>query len=278
MNGLRLAAYGGALTLSVVAAYFSILGLTAIFTAAFWPIVIMGVTMELGKVITTAWLYRYWKQSSVWLRTYLLVATILLCLITSMGIFGFLSKAHTDRSLVGGDTNALLAVYDENIKTAKDNIDVNRRALKQMDEAVDQVMARSTTETGAEKAVQIRKSQSKERVRLLQEIETEQKKIGKINEERAPIAAQNRKIEAEVGPIKYIAKLIYGDNPDSNLLEKAVTWVILILVIVFDPLALALLLAANSMKTERKPLKYKQNRNTIHLGRDAIMNMQLEKT
>ena len=76
-----------------------------------------------------------------------------------------------------------------------------------------------------------------------------QKEIAKLNEERAPIAAENRKVEAEVGPIKYVAALIYGDNPDSNLLERAVRWVIILLVIVFDPLAIALVLAADRKST-----------------------------
>jgi hypothetical protein len=174
-------------------------------------------------------------------------------LITSMGIFGFLSKAHSDQSLVGGDVQAKIAVYDEKIKTAKDNIDANRKALKQMDEAVDQVMARSSSETGADKAVGLRRSQQKERARLQSEIQTEQKTISSLSEERAPIAAEVRKVEAEVGRIKYIAKLIYGDNPDANLLEKAVTWVIIIIVAVFDPLAIMMLLAATeSMKWERQ--------------------------
>jgi hypothetical protein len=165
-------------------------------------------------------------------------------LITSMGIFGFLSKAHSDQSLVSGDVQAKIAVYDEKIKIAKDNIDANRKALKQMDEAVDQVMARSSSETGADKAVAIRRTQQKERARLLSEIQAEQKTISALSEERAPIAAEVRKVEAEVGPIKYIAAFVYGDNSDANLLEKAVTWVIIIIVSVFDPLAVIMLLAA----------------------------------
>jgi hypothetical protein len=165
-------------------------------------------------------------------------------LITSMGIFGFLSKAHSDQSLVSGDVQSRIAVYDDKIKTAKDNIDANRKALKQMDEAVDQVMGRSSDEKGADKAVQIRRSQQKERARLQSEIASEQKTIAAISEERAPIAAEVRKVEAEVGPIKYIAAFIYGDNPDANILEKAVTWVIIIIVVVFDPLAVILLLAS----------------------------------
>jgi hypothetical protein len=165
-------------------------------------------------------------------------------LITSMGIFGFLSKAHSDQSLVSGDVQSRIAIYDEKIRTAKDNIDANRKALRQMDEAVDQVMGRSQDEKGADKAVAIRRAQQKERVRLQSEIAAEQKTITALSEERAPIAAEVRKVEAEVGPIKYIANFIYGDNPDANILEKAVTWVIIIIVVVFDPLAVILLLAS----------------------------------
>jgi hypothetical protein len=187
------------------------------------------------------------------MKVYLVPAVAVLMLITSMGIFGFLSKAHSDQSLVGGDVQARIAVYDEKIKTSQDNIDVNRKALEQLNAAVDQSLARSTTETGADKAVAIRRSQARERSRLLAEIAAEQKTIGALRQERAPIAAEVRKVEAEVGPIKYIAKLIYGDNPDANLLEKAVTWVIIIIVAVFDPLAIMMLLAATeSMKWERQ--------------------------
>jgi len=170
-----------------------------------------------------------------------------------MGIFGFLSKAHSDQSLVSGDSQAKVSIFDEKIRTAKDNVDANRKALKQMDEAVDQVMGRSADEKGADKAVSIRRSQAKERARLLSEIDTEQKTIAKLNEEAAPLRAEFRKIEAEVGPIKYIAALIYGDNPDTNVLEKAVRWVIILLVCVFDPLAIMMLLASTeSLKWARE--------------------------
>jgi len=242
-----------ALSLSVIAAYYSIAGLTAIFAAAVIPIIVMGGILEVGKVVVTLWLHEYWRQCRFLMKAYLVPAVAVLMLITSMGIFGFLSKAHSDQSLVGGDVQAKVAVYDEKIKTAKDNIDANRKALKQMDEAVDQIMGRSTTETGADKAVAVRRTQAKERVRLQSEIAAEQKTISQLNEERAPIAAEVRKVEAEVGPIKYIAKLIYGDNPDANLLEKAVTWVIIVIVAVFDPLAIMMLLAATeSLKWERQ--------------------------
>ena len=232
------------LTISAVAIWYSVAGLVSIFSAAVIPIIVMGVVLEVSKLIATVWLKLNWSHAPVFIRSYLLAAIAILMLITSMGIFGFLSKAHSDAGLVSGDVQAKISVYDEKIKTAKDNIDANRKALKQMDEAVDQVMVRSTTETGADKAVAIRRGQQKERARLQSEIATEQKTITQLNEERAPIAAEVRKVEAEVGPIKYIANFIYGDNPDANVLEKAVTWVIIIIVVVFDPLAVILLLAS----------------------------------
>ena len=233
-----------AILLSCVAAYYSVAGLTAIFSAATIPVIIMGGSLELGKIVATVWLHNNWQRAGFLFKAYLVPAVMFLMLLTSMGIFGYLSKAHSDQSLVGGDSMAKVAIYDEKIRTAKDNIDANRKALKQMDEAVDQVMGRSSDEKGADKAVALRRGQQKERARLQSEIAAEQKIVASVSEERAPIAAEVRKVEAEVGPIKYIANFIYGDNPDANILEKAVTWVIIIIVIVFDPLAVILLLAS----------------------------------
>ena len=237
-----------ALSLSVIAAYYSIAGLTAIFAAAVIPIMVMGSILELAKVVVTLWLHEYWSRARWLMKLYLVPAVLMLMLITSMGIFGFLSKAHSDQNLVSGDVQAKIAIYDEKIKTEKENIEANRKALKQMDEGVDQVLGRSTDEKGADKAVAMRKSQQKERARLQNEISQSQKSIAELNDARAPIAAEVRKVEAEVGPIKYIAALLYGDNPDANILERAVRWVIILLVIVFDPLALMLVLAANQSK------------------------------
>ena len=232
------------LTISAVAIWYSVAGLVSIFAAAVTPIIVMGVALEVSKLIATVWLKLNWTRAPIFIRSYLLAAIAVLMVITSMGIFGFLSKAHSDQTLVSGDVQSKIAVYDEKLKTEKDNIDANRKALKQLDESVDQVMGRSQDEKGAEKAVAIRKSQQKERGRLAQDITDSQKKITALNEERAPIAAEVRKVEAEVGPIKYIAAFIYGDNPDANVLERAVTWVIIIIVSVFDPLAVILLLAS----------------------------------
>lgn len=238
-----LALFSG-LTISAVAIWYSVAGLVSIFAAAVIPIIVMGVVLEVSKLIATVWLKINWNRAPVFIRTYLLIAIAVLMLITSMGIFGFLSKAHSDAGLVSGDVQAKIAVYDEKIKTERENIDAARKALTQMDAQVNERLSRSTDDKGAERAVQIRRQQQAERTRLQNDISRSQSAIAKLNEERAPIAAEVRKVEAEVGPIKYIANFIYGDNPDANMLEKAVTWVIIIIVAVFDPLAVILLLAS----------------------------------
>jgi hypothetical protein len=242
-----------ALIISVSAAYYSILGLTAIFAAAFWPIVILGSSLEVGKIVSTLWLHKYWHRAEIQYKIYLSAAVAILMVLTSMGVFGFLSKAHLDQAVPSGDIQAQVQIYDDKIKTQRDNIEAARKALRQMDEAVDQTMSRSNSEQGADKAANLRRSQARERGNLQNDISRAQSEITKLQEARAPIASQARQIEAEVGPIKYIAALIYGDNPDANLLEKAVRWVIILIVIVFDPLALTLLLAATkTFEWERK--------------------------
>mgnify|MGYP000110861488 CR=1 FL=1 len=242
------------LTISAVAIYYSVVGLAAIFSAAMIPIIIMGSALEVGKLVCASWLKANWERAPRLMKIYMTTAVIVLMLITSMGIFGFLSKAHSDQSLVSGDVIARISVYDEKIKTEKENIEANRKALRQMDEAVDQSMARSTTEQGANRAINVRQSQARERTRLQNEITVSQKKIASLNEERAPIAAEVRKVEAEVGPLKYIAAFVYGAT-DETLLEKAVTWVIITIIVVFDPLAVIMLLAAQMTFGWRKEEK-----------------------
>ncbi len=244
-----------ALTLSTIAAWYSILGLTAIFAAAVIPIIIMGGALEVAKVVATVWLHRYWDRAGWTLKLYLVPAVMALALLTSMGIFGFLSKAHIDQGVPVGDQAAQVALLDEKIANERQNIDAARSLLKQMDDAVIGITASKDKEikqrdgsvfsqSGAERAVAVRRSQAKERADLTRQIEEAQARIVKIQEERAPLASQLRKVEAEVGPIKYVAAMIYGDNPDANTLERAVRWMIILIVFVFDPLALTMVIAA----------------------------------
>lgn len=233
-----------AFLLSGIAGYYSIIGLALIFPGAFWPVVLMGGSLEFSKLVTASWLYRNWKTAPILLKSYLTSAVVILMLITSMGIFGFLSKAHIEHAADSAPLFDKVALFDEQIATKKQQIDENKKAIKQMDEAVDELMGRTTDDTGANRAVSVRKSQQKERTRLTNENVQFQKEIGKLNEEKAPIMSEMRKSEADIGPIKYVAELIYGSS-DSGIVDKAVRLVIMIIMLVFDPLAVLLLIASN---------------------------------
>lgn len=233
------------LSISAVAVYYSVAGLISIFAAAAIPIAIMGIVLEVGKLVSTIWLKQNWFIAPRLIKSYLLVSTGMLMMITSMGIFGFLSKAHMDQTASTGQVSSQVSLIDEKIKTQRDNIEIARKALSQMDAQVDARLSRGDSEQGAERAVQIRRQQAAERTKIQNEIAAAQKEISKLQTEKAPIAAELRKVEAEVGPIKYIAALIYGDeNLDQTILEKAVRWVTILIVITFDPLAIVLLLAS----------------------------------
>lgn len=260
------------LILSVVAGYFSIIGLATIFPGSFWPVVLMGASLELGKVVGASWLYRNWVFAPTTIKYYLTTAIVILSFITSLGTFGYLSKAHIEQGASTSDTAAKVSILDEKIKSSKDNIDVNRKALKQLDEVVDQTMVRSSSEQGAERANQIRKGQAKERTRLLQEIETEQKKISQLVEERSPIAAELRRTEVEVGPVKYVASFLYGET-SQIILEKSVTWIIILIVIVFDPLALCLIIAANAGLNSKIQLKNKKGKRIVEIDPKKVMRL-----
>lgn len=250
-----------ALALSGVAAWFSVVGLMAIFAASPFSIAVMAGTLEVAKLVCASWVYNHWHIVPRLIKAYLTAAVVVLMFITSMGIFGYLSKAHLDQGVPTGEVAAKVQLIDEkiqiqqdNLKVQRDNIAAARTALSQLDAQVGATLDRTTTAAGADRSVSIRRQQNTERRGLQSDIAKAQTEIEKINaeiaklrEQRAPIATELRKVEAEVGPIKYIAALIYGDEvqDDVTTLEKAVRWVTILLVIVFDPLAVIMLIAAN---------------------------------
>jgi len=243
-----------AIALSGVAGYYSIVGLASIFPGSYLPVMIMGSVLETSKLVTVSWLYNNWKQCPLLIKTYLCMAVTILMLITSMGIFGFLSKAHLEHSSDNAPLLNKIAILDEKIKTEKENVDANRKILKQYDEIVDQTMGRTTDEKGTDKAQAIRRTQQKDRSRILQEINQSQTTIAVYSEERAPLSNELKKTEADVGPIKYIAALLYSETVNADILDKAVRLVILLIIVVFDPLAVLLLIAANmSMRKPESP-------------------------
>jgi hypothetical protein len=243
-----------AIALSIVAAYYSVIGLAQIFPGSYWPIIIMGSVLEAAKLVTVSWLYNNWNASVRMMRYYFLVAVILLMAITSMGIFGYLSKAHIEHSTSLAPLLEKEFIYEEKIKTIKETIENNRKNLSQLDAAVDQIMVRSADEKGAERSNQIRKAQQKERTRITDEIDGSQKAIQKIIEEKSPVSLEIRKAESDFGPIKYVAEVVYGTH-DRDIIDKAVRLVIFIIIIVFDPLAILLLIAANQTYQALKKAK-----------------------
>jgi hypothetical protein len=255
-----------AIALSVVAAYYSVIGLAQIFPGSYWPIIIMGSVLELSKLVTVSWLYNNWNVTTRWMRYYFLIAVLLLMGITSMGIFGYLSKAHIEHSTSLSPLIEKEFIYDEKIKVQKETIEANRKNLLQLDAAVDQVMARSSDERGAERSNQIRKAQQKERSRIADENTRAQTEIQKITEEKSPISLEIKKAESDLGPIKYVADVVYGTQ-DRDLIDKAVRLVIFVIIVVFDPLAVLLLIAAN--QTYRKSIKDKKQKVKVRKSIDV---------
>ena len=244
-----------ALALSASAAWYSIIGLTAIFAAAKIPIIIMGATLEVSKLVVASWLYRNWKEIPFLMKTYLTGALLVLMFLTSMGIFGFLSKSHADQSMNSGDVIAQIEMLEQKIQIEQSKIDSAKTTLAQLDTQVNEMIGRSTSTSAINRSIAIRKQQDKERSALIQSVEESQSRINELREELIPYKIQNRQLEAEVGPIKYIAALIYGENADENLSEKAIRWVILLIVGVFDPLAVVMLIAASWSMKHRSELE-----------------------
>lgn len=257
-----------ALTLSGVAGWYSIIGLTAIFSASFWPVVIMGTTLEVGKVVTTAWLHRNWQTAPKTIKYYLTTAVVVLMFITSMGIFGFLSRAHIEQTASTADNTVLIQQIDDKIERENKKIKDAETVVAQLDNAV-KVLQDAQRLRGKDGAIAVREGQKEERAALQSVIDLSLKEIDKLQTERTTLAVEQTKLEAEVGPLKYIAELIYSDA-DKNQLEAAVRWVIIILVLVFDPLAILLLIAANigMVNTKRKRKVVRQPRKSLPIIED----------
>ena len=228
------------LAIAAVAAWYSIIGLTAIFAAAVIPIIIMGIVLEIGKLVAAAWVYNHWRETSILLRTYLVSAIIVLMLITSMGIYGFLSKSHIDAGINTGEISVKIERIDNRIRSEQRQIDRAEKNILEMDTTLEK------TEYGFfdDSRLEERKRQSAEREQLNSIITKSENSIDDLLDKKSEYELEVKNFEVEVGPIKYIAALIYGDEA-KNYLDNTVRYVILLLIFVFDPLAVLLLISAN---------------------------------
>ena len=238
---LTILTFLSAISISVIAAGYSIIGLATLFAGAVIPIIAMGSALEVGKLVAASWLYHNWNSDvPKLLKAYLFGAIIILIFITSMGIFGFLSKAHLDQVKPSSSNNIKIELLNNQIKSQQLIIDRSQKTLTLLDKALEVYIDKEFVTRGLKE----RKKQEPERLELNTAIKEASNDIGKLSEEKGILSLEQNKIEAEVGPIKYVAELIYGENAENNF-DSAVRIVILILIFVFDPLAVLLLIAAN---------------------------------
>ena len=215
-----------AIALSAIAAFYSVIGLAQIFPGSFWPIILMGAVLEIAKLVTVSWLYNNWNVTMRAMRYYFLIAIVFLMLITSMGIFGFLSRAHIESNIVVGANSVQLRTIETQERIAKERLEY---LLKRAGDDPDKITKRTDN--------------------AIQETQNELKRL---SEQKLPLLKEENKLTAEIGPIKYIAEALYGKE-DPDFIDKAVRVVILVIIVVFDPLAVLLLIAANqSYKSMRK--------------------------
>src|SRR6056300_268596 len=238
---LTILTFLSAISISVIAAGYSIIGLATLFAGAVVPIIAMGTALEIGKLVAASWLYQNWRSDVPrLLKAYLFTSIIVLIFITSMGIFGFLSKAHLDQVQPTSGNQLSIESYNKQINQQQIIIDREEKTLNQLDKALDVYIDKEYVTRGLKE----RNKQKEERDLLNKTIDEATSKILELNKTKNTIELEQLKIEAEVGPLKYVAELIYGENA-KNHFDSAVRIVILILIFVFDPLAVLLLIAAN---------------------------------
>ena len=238
---LTLITFISAISISLIAAGYSILGLATLFAGAYVPIIAMGSALEVGKLVAASWLYHNWRRNiPKSLKAYLFTSIIVLIFITSVGIFGFLSKAHLDQVKPTAGNTEQIALIDKKIKQEEKIIERAEKTLAQLDKALDVYIDKEYVSRGLKE----RNKQKEERDLLNKSIDEAMAKIADLNNSKSSINIEQLKLEADVGPLKYVAELIYGDNAKDHF-DSAVRIIILILIFVFDPLAVLLLIAAN---------------------------------
>ena len=272
-----------ALGISAVAAYYSIIGLSTLFSGAVTAIIIMGIALEVGKLVSASWLYRNWQICNFFLRYYLLFAIMVLVLVTSMGIFGFLSKAHLDQVRpTSRNTEKIVAVDEKviqlNVRVDREKIKIARAEnnLRQLDKAIDVYQGKNRIS----KSLKVRKKQSFERKEISTIIDVSEQEIIQINDrieklldDKAGYKLSIIKTQTDVGPLRYVAELIYGEEEAEKHFDKAVRIVIMTLIFVFDPLAVLMLIAANISFVHRGVHKRKK----LAEASGKIPNNEVEK-
>jgi len=258
-----------AISISIIAAGYSIIGLATLFAGATVPIIAMGSALEIGKLVAASWLYNNWRSDLVpkTLRAYLFVAVIVLVFITSMGIFGFLSKAHLDQVKPTSSNNIKVELIDKQIAQQQLIVDRSQKTITLLDQTLKKYIDMEYVTRGLKE----REKQKPEREALTKAINEASDKIAQLTNQKGTLQLEQDKIEAEVGPIKYVAELIYGDTAKDHF-DEAVRIVILILIFVFDPLAVLLLIAANISLRQ-----YRMKKKLTQVDKEDELKKQVER-
>ena len=254
------------IAVSVVGAYYSILGLAALFAGAYWAVITMGVTLEIAKLVTVSWLYRNWNLDLLpqSIRAYLLSSVLMLMFITSIGIFGFLSKAHLDTAAPNTGNRLLVKNIERQIDSEKKAITGAQKIIDQLDTALDKVIDKD-----ADKGLIERQKQTTERNRVNNIIANSSKKITDLSNQKLKYDKDQLAIDKEVGPFKYVAEILFGDADDGNL-DRAVRFIIICLILVFDPLAVLMLVAVNVSIKE-----YQRSKGIVN--KEETLEQQIER-
>jgi hypothetical protein len=242
------------ISLSVIAAGYSIIGLAALFAGATSAIIAMGGALEVAKLVMASWLYNNWHSPLLpkSIKYYLTSAVVILIFITSVGIFGFLSKAHLDQVVPESNNKLQVQILDEQIEQRQNVINRSQLQLEKMDELIiNQSEETSFFSSSSQRAITERNNQREERLLLEKTIEESLNKINELSDKKAGIRTEQLKLEADLGPIKYVAEFIYGDEAENHF-DKAVRIIIIILIFVFDPVAVLMLISANISLKERR--------------------------
>ncbi len=244
-----------AISISVIAAGYSIIGLATLFAGAKVAIIAMGSALEVGKLVAASWLYHNWRNPLLpkTIKAYLTSAVLVLVFITSIGIFGFLSKAHLDQVRPAGDNAVKMELIDKQIEQQNVIIVRAEKTLNLLDKGLEVYIDKEYVTRGLKE----RKNQKEERDFLNDEIRIAMDTIQVLITEKGGLEIEQLRIEADVGPLKYVAELIYGEEEARDHFDEAVRLIIIFLIFVFDPLAVLLLIAANISLRSRNVAKEK---------------------
>ena len=235
----------------------------------------MGAVLEVGKLVTATWLHRNWSKAPLLMKSYLTSAVVLLMVVTSLGIFGFLSKAHLETSISSGGNNELkVENLERQINNEERKIDDAELVMAQLDSQVQKLLDYDRLR-GKDGAMAVRKGQAEERASLNDDINASYASIEALQDKLLPVRQAQIEMEVEVGPLKYIAELIYGDQA-VDYFDESVRWVIILLIITFDPLAIVLLLAASMGFRDKKLAKVFYDDGDMKVSPDNVTNLDEE--